>query len=190
MRQKLSGILLGLAAMGALGLLTPVPARAQDSCRDAAIYWWDLGWAPLTSAFAYLDGPVDPFSAEWSYLDCGFWGSWGYWEDGYGGWYYPRWDGRAYSQVWKAHRAKDPAFHIARFEPMQLAGKHRAGDRSSTKAPRTATKLGKAPETWTGYSEGGDASVYSSGPWSAHSAGSFPSSSGGVTVSPGTRKSR
>lgn len=189
MRRTLSGFLFGLAVMGAVGLLTPVPAIAQSSCRDAAIYWWDLGWAPLNSAFAYLDGPVDPFSAEWSYLDCGFWGSGGPWDEGYGGWYYPRWDGRAFSQVWKAHRAKDTAFRVARLEPMQLAGKNPTGQKRPAKATPRVNRLGKAPATWTGYSMGGDASVASPTQGMVPSAGSF-STSGGVTVSPGTRKSR
>lgn len=190
MRKKAIGLLWGFALACACVALMPLPVGAQASCRDAAIYWWDLGWAPFTSAFSYLQGPVDPFSAEWSGSDCGCWWYGGYWDEGNGDWYYPRWEGRPYTQVWRAHRTKDSTLRITRFEPFQMASRTRAGERRPAKAPRTANRLGKASRTWTGYPGGGDASVASSMQGMAPSAGFSSSSSGGVTVSPGSRKSR
>jgi hypothetical protein len=104
---------------GAALALAPQAAWAQDPCRDAAILWWDMGWAPFASPFGYLYGPVDPFSAEWAPWDCGCWRYGRYWEDGYGGWYYPQYDWRSSWRMERTRGAGPTAFRVIPMIPAQ-----------------------------------------------------------------------
>lgn len=83
---------------GTLMMLVPSEIRAQvPLCPRPYAFAWDWGVQPFDSPFGYLDGPVDPTSAEWGPLDAcyGCWWANNVWVLGYGmdpdRWWYNMW---------------------------------------------------------------------------------------------------
>jgi hypothetical protein len=82
-----------LLLAGTLMMLVPSEILAQGpfSPRPYA-FAWDWGVAPFDSPYGYLNGPVDPFSAEWAPWDVSYtdWASTA-WALGYNGWDQDAW---------------------------------------------------------------------------------------------------
>lgn len=175
-------------------MLASSEVQAQGAfCGRPYTFGWDWGYAPFASPFGYLDGPVDPYSAEWAPWD-GFCFCWSgdAWAMGYDGsysslyWYTPwRYEGGR-------RKSKARGFDVAVLRPMPAVD-HRGEPslrRSSTDAPGRATRSNRGTShrgtTWgqnisqAGY---GTSPTYGGGGYSGQyssssSAGVSPSSGG------------